>query len=66
MEELILKERETREKLVEVVNDSKLPAFILKTIIKDLYEQLNQIEQQQYGEALRSKQNKDKKKEAKQ
>ncbi len=60
MEEIILKERETRENIVDVVNKSNLPAFILKNIIKDLYEQINQIEQQQYTEALKNKEDKKK------
>ena len=58
MEELILKERETREKVVEIINDSGLPAVMLKTIIKELYDQLNVIEQQQYEEALKKKETK--------
>lgn len=61
MEEVILKEREIREKIVELMNTSGLPAFMLKTIIKDLYEQLNVIEQEQYAEALKNKENKQKK-----
>ena len=57
MEELILKEREVREKIAEIINNSGLPAFVLKTIIKEFYEQLNVIEQQQYGEALNNREN---------
>lgn len=60
MEELILKEREFKEKMIELINNSNLPAFILKPTIKDLYEQLNTLEQQQYEQAKESK--KDKKK----
>ena len=60
MEELILKEREVREKVVEIINNSGLPAFMLKTIIKDLYDQLEVIEQQQYAEALKNKEKKSK------
>ncbi len=48
MEEIIIKERETKEKIVELVNNSKLPAFILKPIFKDMYDQLNILEEQQY------------------
>lgn len=58
MEELILKDREVKQRLVEVINDSNLPAFILKPIIKEIYEQLNNLTEQQYQEALKSKQNK--------
>lgn len=48
MEELILKQIEFKEKLVELLNTCGLPAFVLKPIIKDVYEQLNILEQQQY------------------
>lgn len=52
MEEIILREREYREKLANITNEIQLPAFILKPIIKEMYEQLNMIEEQQYNEAL--------------
>lgn len=48
MEELIIKERQFREDLADVVNNSNLPAFIIKPIVKDLFEQLSMLEQQQY------------------
>lgn len=51
MEELILKEREFKENIVQVVNNSKLPAFIIKPILKDLFEQVNVLEEQQYRKA---------------
>ena len=60
MDEVILKEREVKEKIVETINSSGLPAFMLKTILKDLFEQLNVIEQQQYEEALKNKEKKNK------
>lgn len=60
MQNIILKERELREKLAEVVNDSGLPAFILKPIVKEMYEQLVNIEQQQYEEAIENKKSKKK------
>jgi len=65
MQNIILKERELREKLAEVVNDSGLPAFILKPIVKEMYEQLINIEQQQYEEALESKEKRREKKDGK-
>lgn len=57
MEELILKEREFKEKLVELVNNSQLPALVLKPIFKEILEQLNIIEETQYNQAkeLKSK-----------
>lgn len=62
MEEIILKERQVREQIVKTINDSKLPAFILKPIFKDFYDQLNNLEAQQYNMA---KENAEKKKEKK-
>ena len=55
MDKVILKERETREKIVQVINESELPAFILKPIFKDILEQINEIEIQQYNLALSNK-----------
>ena len=61
MEELILKEREFRDKIVELINTSGLPAFILKPIIKEVYDQLIVLEQQQY-EQIKNKEKKGDKK----
>lgn len=55
MEEVILKKKEFEEKIVELVNESGLPAFILKPIIKDLFEQLNILDQQQLEQAQKNK-----------
>lgn len=55
MDEIILMKREFEEKLVKLINESNLPAFILKPIIKDLFEQLNIVEQQQLEQAQRNK-----------
>lgn len=60
MEEVILMKREFEENLVELINESKLPAFILKPIIKDLLEQLNLLEQQQLEQAQKIKEEKSK------
>lgn len=51
MEELIIKEHETRENLVKLINECGLPAFLLKSMIKEVYEQLEIIAQQQYAQA---------------
>ena len=51
MEELILKERETREKLVDIINKSGLPAVMLKPILKEILEQINLLEQKEYVQA---------------
>lgn len=66
MEELIIKEREAREKLTSLINELGLPAFILKPIIKDLYEQINNAEIEQYKQAqeyIQKKEEENKKKE---
>lgn len=63
MEEVILMKREFEEKLVELINESKLPAFILRPIIKDLLEQLNLLEQQQLEQAQKIKEEKSKEEE---
>ena len=62
MEEIILKEREFKEKIVEVINNSSLPAFIIKPTLKELLGQVELLEQQQYQEALKQKEEKEIKK----
>lgn len=59
MEDLILKEHEIKEKLIDLINSSELPAFILKPIIKELYEQLNVLAKSQYEEAVKLKKQKE-------
>ncbi len=61
MEELILKEREVKEQFVKTLNESKLPAFILKYILKDLFEQIDNLAQQQYMQAEKIKAEKEEK-----
>ena len=50
---------ETKRDIVGIINNSKLPTFILETIIKDIYVEVNQIatqqanlEKQKYEEAI--------------
>ncbi len=62
MEELILKEREFKEKIVEVINNSGLPAFVVKPTLKELLGQVELLEQQQYQQALKEKEEKEIKK----
>lgn len=61
MEELIIKERELKEKLAQVINESRLPAFAIKPNLKELFEQVSVLEQQQYEQALNSINEKEKK-----
>lgn len=61
MDELILKEREFKKNIVNMINTSGMPAFILKPIIKELFEQLNLLEQKQYEDACIKKKNEEEK-----
>jgi len=65
MNDLILKEAEYKEQIIKMTNEIGLPAFIIKPIIKDLYEQLVTIEKEQYQEALRIKQQEEEEKKKK-
>ena len=66
MEELIVKEQETRENLVKVLNESKLPACMLEPILKEMYEQVSKLKEEQYNQAKANlEQKKEKKKEDK-
>lgn len=60
MEEIIISERKTREDIVNIINNSGLPACMLKPILKDLYDQINILTEEQYNQAV---QNKEKEKE---
>ena len=63
-ENLILKERETKQKLVDVISQAHLPAFILQYIIKDLYEEVSRLASEQYAiEVQKQKESKEKKEE---
>ena len=66
MEEIIIKEKEIRDKLEELVNNSGLPALILKPIARDFYEQILQLEQNQYEQAKKNLEEKEKKDELQQ
>lgn len=63
MEDIIIKERETRENIVKAINESNLPAFILKPILRDMLEQIERLEQQQYEIAMQNKSKEEKEKE---
>ena len=55
MEDLILNERKFRNDLANLVNNSNLPAFIIKPIVQELLQQIGALEEQQYNEALNIK-----------
>lgn len=54
MEELIINERKFREDFANLINNAKLPAIIIKPILKDMFEQLTIQEQQQYEIAVKN------------
>ena len=39
-----LQVQETEEQLVKTLNNSNLPAYVLKNILKELYQQIEQLE----------------------
>lgn len=60
MEELIIKEREFRMGLVNLVNNSNLPAFIMKSTLKEILQEVTEIANQDYETALTQIQEKEK------
>ena len=48
---LVLKIKDTEEKIVNIINTAGIPAFIMKTSIEKIYNQLISIEQQEYASA---------------
>lgn len=58
-EPFTLRVQETEEKLVKILNESKIPAFVLKIILQNLFNQLNEIERNETETYLRKKEDKD-------
>lgn len=58
MEDFILKERETKEKIIKAINESNLPALTIKAMLKEFLEQVVLLEKQQYEQALALKNSK--------
>lgn len=48
MDELILKERETKESIVQIINTSGLPAMVIKPMLQDILKQVELAEQSEY------------------
>ena len=63
MEELIIKEREFRMGLVSLVNNSNLPAFIMKSTLKEILQEVTEIANQDYETAVANIQKKEKEEE---
>ena len=51
MEDLIIRENETRQKLVNDINESNLPAFALENMLKDILEQVQREKEKQLQQA---------------
>lgn len=51
MIDLIIKERELKENLVKEINNSNLPSFVIRYILKELLSQTDLLVEQQYNEA---------------
>lgn len=49
---IIISCRELRDSLVNVINNSQLPAFIAESIVKDLLTELNASAETEYRESL--------------
>lgn len=63
---LNLRIEEVKKQIAEIINNAKLPAYILKPIVKDFYMQLQNLEQQELVQAQKEYENsleKDKKEE---
>lgn len=56
MEELIIKEEQTRKAIEQVIINSNLPAFILEPIFKDAHEQLLRLKLQELNIARENEQ----------
>lgn len=63
MEELIIKEREFRMGLVNLVNNSNLPTFIMKSTLKEILQEVTEIANQDYETAVANIQKKEKEEE---
>ena len=47
MKPFTLQVQETEQEIVDIINKSNLPAYVLKQIIKGIYQQLEEVEQQE-------------------
>ena len=57
-----IKVQETEQEIIKIINNSNLPAYVLKTIFQNLYNQLEEIdnkEMQKYAESLKNKSKKE-------
>lgn len=59
-----LQVQETEEQLVKTLNNSNLPAYVLKNILKELYQQVEQLELNEIETYKQDQEQKPKKKES--
>lgn len=60
MDEIIIRERELKEELVNAINKSNLPALILAPILESLLGQVNILKEKEYNQALENRKEKEK------
>ena len=53
--------QETEQEIINTINKSNLPAYVLKNIFKEIYQQLENIEQEEIDKYNQSKKKGDKK-----
>lgn len=58
----IIKLKETEEKIINLLNSSDIPAFVLKPMVEKIYRQLEILEQQEYEKEKQSYQEQTEKK----
>ena len=51
--------QDTEEKIIKILNESKITAFVLKNILQNLFNQLSEIEKNEVEAYLRKKEDKD-------
>lgn len=61
MQNIIIANQKFQENIVNLVNNSGLPAFIMKQNLKDVVALLEQLEEQQLQEAIQNEEKKEKK-----
>ena len=63
MKPFTIQVQETEQGIIDVINKSNLPVYVLKTMLQDVYQQLENIEQQEI-EKYQQEQAKNKKEKA--
>ena len=61
---VVMQVREVSQNIVDLLNESKLPAFILKTEVEKIYNLLCQLEVEEYTKAVEEYENAQKEKES--